>query len=792
MLSWILTPAFAADPAWMSPPDPLGAILDAPPSPNTRWLPGPDVMLVTERDRYPPIAVHAAPTVALAGLVIDPRTGAPARTSGATSARIVPLSGKEQVIPLPDAQDAWHFDLSPDGRRLMFTTRGDDGFSLWVADLSDPTHPRQLVGPTLQVATGAPCAWLPGDDGLVCTLRANTGPAPERPLAAPGPRIEESIGRKAPSRTLPNLLQDHHDELLFDHHLAASLVRVGLDGVIVPLHAPAVISAFDPSPDGRYVLLTVVERPYSRAVSLGRFPDRTTVIDAKTGASVVEVSARPLADEVPIADDSTRTGRRAPRWRSDHGATLVFTEALDGGDGAAEVPLRDAVWAWPAPFSSAPSKVWASQWRAGSIVWGNDHLAFVWEQSSAAKRVRWWRLDPSVEGGAPVLLSERSDRDAYTDPGSPLTKPGPYGRSVLRIAANGDVWLAGNGASPDGVYPFLDRFDPVAQTATRVFRSADPWYERVVTVLDDEASRLLTVRESIDTPPEWGARKLGKSKFDPLVRSADPAPMLAGLEPVVLTHQRADGVSVTGNLYLPPGYDPKKNGPLPTLLWVYPDEFKDRSVAGQVRTSTNTFSRPSGSSPLMMVALGWAVLSNPTLPIVGEGSAEPNDTYVDQLVQSASAWVDRLVADGVSTRGRLAVGGHSYGAFTTANLLAHSDLFFTGIARSGAYNRTLTPFGFQGEDRSLWDAPETYVGMSPFTFADRIDEPLLMIHGAEDPNPGTWPMQSARMYDALKGNGARARWVELPHEEHGYTSREAVGHTLYEMATWLDRWLPQP
>ncbi|MNI34180.1 Prolyl tripeptidyl peptidase precursor [compost metagenome] len=370
-----------------------------------------------------------------------------------------------------------------------------------------------------------------------------------------------------------------------------------------------------------------------------------------------------------------------------------------------------------------------------------------------------------------------------------VTEPNARGRSVMRFNADGTkVFVDGAGATREGAYPFLDLLDLKTGETERVWRSAQGEYETVVGMLDENGRKLVTYRESRTDPANLRIRDLDGG-VTALTSFPDPAPQLAEATRQLITYTRDDGVELSGTLYLPAGYDKDRDGPLPLLMWAYPAEFTDAAVAGQVVDTDNRFVRPSGSSHLFLLTQGYAILDNPTMPIIGRDGAEPNDTYIEQLSASAKAAVDAVVALGVADRERIAVGGHSYGAFMTANLLAHTDLFKTGIARSGAYNRTLTPFGFQAEQRNYWEATETYTRMSPFTYADKVNEPILLIHGGADDNSGTFPVQSERFYAALKGNGAMARYVVLPLEAHGYRARESVGHALYEMSSWLDRWM---
>ena len=349
--------------------------------------------------------------------------------------------------------------------------------------------------------------------------------------------------------------------------------------------------------------------------------------------------------------------------------------------------------------------------------------------------------------------------------------------------------MTGDGATREGEYPFLAAMDLTTGERERLWTSATGDYESIVGILDDDARRLVTRRETRNDPPNLYVRNLDAQAPDALTQFPDPAPQLAGASRQLITYTRADGVQLSGTLYLPAGYDKDRDGPLPLVMWAYPAEFTDAAVAGQVVDTANRFVRPGGSSHLFLLTQGYAVLDDPSMPIVGVDGVEPNDTYIEQLSASAEAAVNAVVEMGVADRDRIAVGGHSYGAFMTANLLAHTDLFRTGIARSGAYNRTLTPFGFQAEQRTYWEAGDTYTEMSPFTYADQVNEPILLIHGEADDNSGTYPVQSERFYAALKGNGANVRYVVLPLEAHGYRARESVGHTLWEMTRWLDEYV---
>lgn len=435
--------------------------------------------------------------------------------------------------------------------------------------------------------------------------------------------------------------------------------------------------------------------------------------------------------------------------------------------------------------------------RVSGITWGDDRRAMVTESWWLTRRVRTWLVAPGVADVAPMLLFDRSTEDRYADPGSPVTTRNAFGRVGL-LLLNADqtkIYLKGLGASPEGDRPFLDEFDLATRQARRLWRSQPPHYENFLAFLDDHRRTALTRRESVSEPPNYFRRTLGEpdeaKALAPITRFPNPYPQFDDVRKELISYRRADGVALSGTLYLPPGRGPL-DGLLPTLLWAYPREYKNAAAAGQVRESPHRFIRVNVLGALPFLLAGYAVLDDPTMPIIGEGSTHPNDTYVEQLVSSARAAVDELVRRGVTDPRRVAVAGHSYGGFMTANLLAHSDLFRAGIARSGAYNRTLTPFGFQSEQRTFWEAPEVYAAMSPFNHAHKVRDPLLLIHGAADNNTGTFPIQSERFFNALKGHGATARYVQLPHESHGYRARENVLHMLWEMENWLDTHVKPP
>ncbi len=790
MWTLLAVSALGADPAvttWQSPPDTIAPLLDSRWAPSVRISPDRAWMLELDRPSLPPMAELAEPQVKVAGIKLNPNTNSPAREYGFTGITLRPQGAAKKVertaVAVPDNARIRNVDWSFDGQRFSFTHTTADTVQLWVAE-RDSGESRMLAK-GLNSAWGDPCDWLPGAQGLVCLMvDIERGAAPEADLVPAGPRIAENIQRKTPARTYQNLLETAHDEALFDHYLTARVVRVTLDGATTELLGPAVVDWVSPSPDGKWLLTKTIDRPYSTTVPASRFPATYTVHDLSGVTEPRILETLPLADDVPISYASVRTGKRSWAWRADAPATLWTVEALDGGDADSEAEHRDRLTTLAAPFDGEPTELWRSELRFGGVTWGSDTLALVEDWWWDTRQVRTHTIAPSEPGQPAKLLDDRSWQDRYADPGQPLTTPGTFGWCVLRTDAEGRLWMVGEGHTPDGQFPFLDALDTASGDTERLWQAVDPWLEEVVTAMPD--GRFVTRRESSEEPPNYALRTPGRKKAVALTNFADWAPPFAKVRKEVIRYERQDGLPLSATVYFPPGHDPDVDGPLPALFWAYPSEFKSRADAGQVTATTKSFDRPWGSSHLYLLLEGRMVVDDPNIPIVGEGEQQPNDTYVDQLVSGAEAAATALTERGWADPDRLVIGGHSYGAFTAANLLAHSDLFAAGIARSGAYNRSLTPFGFQGEERSYWEAMDTYIAMSPFTHADKIDEPLLLIHGAEDSNSGTFPVQSERMYEALKGHGATVRWVELPYETHGYRSREAVGHTLWEMLQWVD------
>jgi dipeptidyl aminopeptidase/acylaminoacyl peptidase len=771
-------------------PAAIQAILDAPTTPGVAVSPDHTTLAILGRESLPTIANVSKPILRLGGYRIDPATNGPAevRVQWLNALSFQDLAtGRTIAVKLPAGARFSAPDWSPDGRRISFVMQEADGLALWVAERDGAA--RRVAG-GLNAAFGSAVTWMPDSRSVVArTVIANRGPAPAVGDTAAGPIVQESAGRTSAARTYEDLIRSAADERAFDHYFTGQIVRIDIaSGTATPIGAPGLFPSFSVSPDGRFLLTERLKRPYSYLLPARFFPTQIAVSTIE-GQPVRTLVDRPLADDLPVDFDSTVKGVREVEWRSDAPATLVWAEALDGGDPKAKVAFHDRVMMQAAPFDTAPVELAKTTSRYATTLWGSDDFALVVDREWRSRTERRYAVAP-MRPGSVRLLATRNYQDQYADPGMPMIEENAAGKPVMRFTPDRTgVFVTGDGATKAGAFPFLARMTIADGTSARLWTASAPHYEPVVSLLDEAGTRMLTRRESAREAPNYFVRAVKGGKPRQVTRFADPAPAMAGVTQRTITYARADGLPLSGSLYLPAGYDAKRDGPLPTLLWAYPAEFTDAHVAGQTVDQGNRFTRPRGISHLFLLTQGYAVLDNPAMPIVGEGDAEANDTYVKQLTDNAQAAVDALVKLGVGDATRMAVGGHSYGAFMTANLLAHTDLFRAGIARSGAYNRTLTPFGFQAEQRTYWQATPTYTEMSPFTYANRIKEPILLIHGMADDNSGTFPVQSERMYAALKGNGATVRYVQLPSEPHGYRAMESTAETLWQMTDWLDRYV---
>lgn len=773
------------------PPEEIIELVDAPTTPSMNISPRNNIVLLMEIPGLPSLEDLAIEELRLGGIRFDPRTNGPSRGWHITGFSLMDIDGSNirEVSGLPENPRIRNTSWSPDGQKVAFTHTSDQGISLWVLDVAT-ARARPLTGEVINDILGTTFNWLSDSETIIYSaIPEDRGAAAGRPRVASEPLIQQSVGRRAAVRTFQDLLGDAYDEAIFDYYTTAQLYKTDLEGNARSIWEPSVIWSFNVSPDGNYIRVTTLQKPYSYIVPYTRFAHRYEVIDTD-GNPVRVIADIPLAEEMPQGFGATREGPRSISWRNDAPATLYWVEALDGGDPRTEADFRDQVFFMEAPFTGDPLAGFKTEYRYSGINWGKEDLALVNEFWRPTRVAKLSSFNPAEPAAGLTLIRERSMEDRYGDPGNLQTTLNEYGRGILLFDDTEEqLFLIGQGASPEGNRPFVDKYNINTGQTTRLWRSEAPYYEVPVRIIDADRQLVITRREAVEEHPNFYMRDLLQDRISPITDFPEPFPQLRELHKEMIHYDRADGVPLSGELFLPAGYVPGQDEPLPVILWAYPREFLTTDGAGQVTGSPYTYTRLGATSIVMLATQGYAILNNASFPVVAEEGGEPNDSFVEQLVANAEAAISTLVEMGVADPDKVGVSGHSYGAFMTANLLTHSDIFAAGVARSGAFNRSLTPFGFQAEERTYWQAPKIYNAMSPFMHADKMEVPMLLIHGADDNNSGTFPMQSERYYDALRGHGATVRLVMLPHESHGYRARESVLHMHWEWLEWFNNYV---
>lgn len=780
-----------AQEGYKKPPKEIIDLVLAPATPTISISKNAEWMVQMTRDNYISIEELAQPELRVAGLRINPNNYSLSRQNLNHHITIENIKERKvyEIEGLPANLLASGISWNPTQTKFAFTNNTNTGVDLYVVDIATKKATKVNQAP-LNTILGGNFRWV-GENALL--YKTTLAPATDAPKANPtptGPTVQESLGKAAPVRTYQDLIKSPYDEQLFKFYATAQLI-INENGKETKIGQPNLYSSFDVSPNKEYMLVTILKQPFSYLVPATGFARSIHIWDLK-GNEVKKIIDLPSSENNPSGFDNVASTDRGFNWRNDKPASLIFVRPLDGGIYKNKEDFHDEVFQLDAPFTGAPISLAKTAWRYGGIVWHSDEVALITESYRSKQLTRTSLIN--FKTGAQDLLMERSTNDLYNNPGTPVTTLNEYGESVLKLLDKGKTILFNNttGSSSKGDLPYLSKFDLKTKKNEIIWRASEGTFEMITNFINIDNLEFITRKETSTEVPNYYIKNLKKRIADiKLTDFKNPYPGLEGVTKQKIYYKRADGVDLTGDLYLPKGYDPKKDGPLPTFIWAYPREFNSASDAAQVRGSEHKFTTLSWGSPVYWVTQGYAILDNAEMPIVAANeNSKPNDNFVEQLKLNAEAAVNHLAAIGVGDRNRMAVGGHSYGAFMTANLLAHTEgLFKAGIARSGAYNRTLTPFGFQNEDRTYWQAPELYFNMSPFSFAHKIKTPLLMTHGDTDENSGTFPIQSERLFNAIKGNGGTVRLVFFPFEGHHNRAKENILHALYEQHQWLEKYV---
>jgi len=776
---------------FQKPPASVLALADYERAPSVSMDSRKEYMLLSYYSTYKSLDELNQEELRLGGLRINPLTNISSAVTYVNNLKLRKIAGTEevQVSGLPPNPKITFISWSRDESKIAFTNTAAGGVELWVADVRTASAVR-LTGPVLNANLGKPYNWLGDNATLLVRRLPKDRPAliDTKKELPTGPAVSVGDGTVSQNRTYPDLLKNGTDEKNFETLAASELYKITLAGTTELFKPAAMYSDVSVSPDGRYALVETLQKPFSYIVPLSRFPQRSVVYDL-AGKEIKLVNEVPLNEIMPKGFSSVRKGRREMDWRADKPATLVYVEALDGGDQAAKAEFRDEVFLWDAPFSASPVSLLKTRQRFDGITWGDDTTALAGDSWYDTRNTKTYLVNPSKPGEKPEIIQDRDYQDIYSDPGEFETKRNQNGEWVL-LKENDSLYLLGNGFTKDGQFPFVDEFSLKTLKTRRLYQSAfTDKKEDLLSIPDIADGKVLVRIQSRNEFPNYYFRNIKSGGLTQITGFPNPFESIKDVRKEVIKYKRKDGVGLSGTLYLPAGYDAAKKEKLPLLIWAYPVEFKDKDSAGQNSKNSNEFTYPYYGSFVYWVTRGYAVLDNASFPIVGEGKKEPNDTFLKQLVWNAEAAIDAVDKLGVIDRKRVGIGGHSYGAFMVANLLTHSKLFACGVARSGSYNRTLTPFGFQGEQRNYWDAPEVYNTMSPFATADKMKTPLLLVHGDADNNPGTFTLQTERYFQALKGLGAPVRMVLLPKEAHSYASKENILHLLWEQDRFFEKYL---
>ena len=788
LLLFVSSATLVAQDGYKTPPKDVMDLVLVKPTPGVSIDDKAEWMLFTQSNSYPSVEELARPELRIAGMRINPNNFAPSRQTFVNDLWFKNLSSNKEfkISGLPSPLMAGNITWSPNDKKVAFTHTTSSKVDLYVIDVATQKATK-VNKEALNTVTGG-YQWIDDNTLFYRTIIKPLSAAPPKSAVPSGPTLQENYGKASPRPTFQDMIKTPYDEKLFEFYGTTQLVK-NVNGTETKIGQPSIYTSVSVSPDKKYMLIRTIKKPFSYLVPAFGFPS-TVVVTDMSGRQIKVLADLPSAETAPSGNDNVQNVARSFQWRDDEAATVTWCMPLDSGLIKTKVDFHDAVFALSAPFNGQPKELFKTEMRYRGTTWGNSTVALVNEGLTGKQLTRTSRYNPST--GQLEKLTERNSTDNYSNPGTPVLIKNEYGENVIKVI-DGNKLLMNNqtGASPKGDRPFLATFDLYTKKLDIIWRSDENYFESVALVINPDKLEVLTRKESEKEVPNYWIKNLKAKIADSQITSfTNPYPQMEGVSKQKIKYKREDGVDLTGDLYLPKGYDPKKDGKLPVIMWAYPAEFNSAADAAQIRGSEHKFTYVGYGSPICYVTQGYAVLNNAEMPIVAtDKDKKPNDNFIDQLRMNAEAAINKLEEMGVGDRNRVAVGGHSYGAFMTANLLAHTKLFKAGIARSGAYNRTLTPFGFQNEDRTYWQSPGVYNDMSPFMHADKIKTPILLVHGELDNNTGTYPIQSERMFNAIKGHGGTVKYVVLPYESHGYAAKENILHLLYEQYAWVEKYV---
>ena len=832
--SWILIAAAAlpfSAPAPAFQEEQLQSSYIMPPAPITDYInrdknlasldrisPGGNYFLIPSTTELSTAELMSQKIYRLAMLKVTPATNRELdhSTYGIYALKIFSLKDKtSRQVKLPP--DSFFSDMvwSPDGKKIAFLAHLPNGTQVWIADAETGTAEALSDAPVMATIAARPQSgrssatpsrmlqWT--SDGSLVTLLvpSNRGAEPVLNPVPAGPIVRHSLDKPTPTRTLPFLLRTPHDADLFRYYTTAQPAILARGRAPQIIGAPAMYLSISVSPDGKYLLTDRIIEPFSYLVGYDAFPHQYEVMDI-AGNILATVSKAPA--ELALRRDGDAGGADLPRdlaWRPDgKGLSFIMTEPRDKkAEGAQEASERqERIMLLELPFAMDRAKVLVSSARRISEVSYSRDGRYVFATLAERPRAGGKRLqdiaayDLTSEPPQAFVLAKGIDpEDVVNLPGTLMTRTTGNGIGYAAVSADGQAgFLESPGHKADfKPRPFIDRVIIRTGEKRRVFEGSADMYERPLAALDGDLTHLIVSRESSRKAPDsylWTNEGFGEN----LTNNKDPYPDLTACKRIDFEFQRSDGVTVHGRISLPLNY--KEGTRVPAVFWDYPREYgtSEEYARGAITSRNNNAYTPLSFlrwSDLWLTQ-GYALVYT-DIPILGKATAY-NDNYLTHLLDSVYGAIRKLDQMGLIDMDRLGHGGHSYGAFATANLLAHSPFFKAGIAGDGAYNRTLTPMTFQQERRYFWEATTTYLEMSPFFYADQINAPLLMYHGGDDDNSGTYLIQSERMMQALTGLGKKAVLYIYPFEAHSPRCKETYLDIWARWIDWFDKYVKNP